>query len=77
MMTILSRRSTGTPCGAMISVPRIVHIPRLVAKITMGARLLSSARFQIGEAFNVQHVNLTVHGGHSEQAGMRRYAIGN
>jgi hypothetical protein len=32
-----SRRSTGTPCGDVMSV-RIVQIPRLVAKMTIGAK---------------------------------------
>eukprot|EP00962_Isochrysis_galbana_P050094 scaffold21556_cov120-Isochrysis_galbana.AAC.7 len=41
-----SSRSTGTPCGATTSVPRTVHMPRLVAKITMGASVDSSARFK-------------------------------
>lgn len=45
MMSIRSSRSTGTPCGAKTSVPRIVHTPRLVANITMGLRLDSSALF--------------------------------
>lgn len=43
MMSMRSRRSTGTPWGDRTSVPRIVHTPRLVAKITMGLRLDSSA----------------------------------
>lgn len=43
MMTSLSSRSTGTPCGLLMSVPRISQMPRLVAKITMGARLDSRA----------------------------------
>ncbi len=43
MMSMRSSRSTGTPWGASTSVPRIVHTPRFVAKITIGLRLDSSA----------------------------------
>jgi len=39
MMSNLSKRSTGIPCGETISVPLIVQIPLLVAKITIGARV--------------------------------------
>mmetsp|Transcript_21636 Transcript_21636/g.35036 ORF Transcript_21636/g.35036 Transcript_21636/m.35036 type:complete len:228 (-) Transcript_21636:815-1498(-) len=46
MITRRSSRSTGTPWGAFISVPLIWQIPRLVAKMTMGARLDSNARFR-------------------------------
>mmetsp|Transcript_3596 Transcript_3596/g.14435 ORF Transcript_3596/g.14435 Transcript_3596/m.14435 type:complete len:213 (+) Transcript_3596:218-856(+) len=46
MMTRRSRRSTGTPCGADMSVPLISQMPRLVAKMTMGAREDSSARLR-------------------------------
>jgi hypothetical protein len=45
-MTRRSSRSTGTPCGADMSVPLISQMPRFVAKITMGASELSSARFR-------------------------------
>ena len=34
------------PCGEVMSVPRIWQMPRLVAKMTIGARLLSRARFR-------------------------------
>ena len=43
MMTSLSRRSTGMPWGELMSVPRMSHMPLLVAKTTMGARALSRA----------------------------------
>mmetsp|Transcript_17233 Transcript_17233/g.53444 ORF Transcript_17233/g.53444 Transcript_17233/m.53444 type:complete len:241 (+) Transcript_17233:100-822(+) len=46
MITKRSSRSTGMPCGDCMSVPRMVHTPRLVAKMTMGARLDSSARLR-------------------------------
>lgn len=42
----LSKRSTGIPCGEIISVPLIEQIPLLVAKITIGARVDSSALFK-------------------------------
>ena len=46
MIISRSSRSTGTPCGAITSVPRTVHMPRLVAKMTMGARVDSRARLR-------------------------------
>jgi hypothetical protein len=45
-ISIRSSKSTGTPCGAIISVPLIVQMPRFVAKTTMGASVDSRARFR-------------------------------
>jgi len=39
MIKSLSRRSTGIPCGEIKSVPLMVHIPLLVAKTTIGAKV--------------------------------------
>mmetsp|Transcript_8658 Transcript_8658/g.19688 ORF Transcript_8658/g.19688 Transcript_8658/m.19688 type:complete len:207 (+) Transcript_8658:141-761(+) len=46
MITSRSRRSTGTPCGDSMSVPRIGQMPRFVANTTMGLSGDSSARFR-------------------------------
>jgi len=46
MMSIRSKRSTGIPWGESTSVPRTVQTPRLVAKITIGERDDSRARFR-------------------------------
>mmetsp|Transcript_5618 Transcript_5618/g.19249 ORF Transcript_5618/g.19249 Transcript_5618/m.19249 type:complete len:238 (+) Transcript_5618:240-953(+) len=45
-MTRRSSKSTGMPCGELRSVPRISQMPRFVAKMTIGASELSSARFK-------------------------------
>ena len=41
-----SSKSTGIPCGEIKSVPLIVHIPRLVAKTTIGAKVDYKALFK-------------------------------
>lgn len=42
-----ARRSGGMPCAAvMSSVPRIVHFPRLEARMTMGEMVDSRARLR-------------------------------
>lgn len=46
MIINLSKRSTGIPWGLYISVPLIVHIPLLVANITIGAKVDSKALFK-------------------------------
>merc|ERR1719482_1829114 len=46
MIIVRSNKSTGMPCAEEISVPRMGHIPRLVANTTMGARVDSSARLR-------------------------------
>lgn len=46
-VTYRSSRSTGMPCGATISVvPRTSELPRLVAKMTVGAMGVSSSAFR-------------------------------
>ena len=47
MIRILARRSGGIPCAATISsVPRIVHLPRFEARMTIGEMGDSKARFR-------------------------------
>mmetsp|Transcript_13505 Transcript_13505/g.31777 ORF Transcript_13505/g.31777 Transcript_13505/m.31777 type:complete len:238 (+) Transcript_13505:124-837(+) len=46
MMTNRSSKSTGMPCGETMSVPRIVHIPLFVAKMTIGLKVDSKARLR-------------------------------
>mmetsp|Transcript_26387 Transcript_26387/g.78632 ORF Transcript_26387/g.78632 Transcript_26387/m.78632 type:complete len:238 (+) Transcript_26387:162-875(+) len=45
-MTRRSRRSTGMPWGETMSVPRMVQMPLLVAKTTIGLRVDSRALFK-------------------------------
>mmetsp|Transcript_53128 Transcript_53128/g.164657 ORF Transcript_53128/g.164657 Transcript_53128/m.164657 type:complete len:201 (-) Transcript_53128:778-1380(-) len=46
MITSRSSKSTGMPCGETMSVPRMVQIPLFVAKMTIGLRVDSRARFR-------------------------------
>ena len=46
MISSRSKKSSGIPCGPWYFVPRIVVIPRFVARIRMGAILDSSTRFR-------------------------------